>query len=294
MTIFSRIAIQKVLKKYKCARLLTWIVIPFLLIISTKCYSAEMYRSDPNIPLTIDEHDICKQITNESTNSYFIPTKTKIEWEEFILAASSEPGITGVTLSECNVHMFLLTKNTYDGDLGGMSGANQICLNEVNDYDWKGKPEGATFSSTEVKAFLCSTSTCTNLLPDTEYRFGVIDSPDLGGDSFMTDSFGRGPDNQEKWGTNTKFFPCPPGGPCPTWWSNRGSASTSRWKTTPEVISPPALATYACTDYTSSTSAWRGFFGSISNYSGSQRWHYPQDQPCTTLRHLICAVDCDL
>lgn len=102
---------------------------------------------------------------------------------------------------------FLLSKDSYNGKLGGISGANQKCLNEVNSYSFNGKPVGVTFTQDEVHAWLCSSTGCYDLNANEDYYFGVLGSASSGGRKFTTDATGRGPGDRQRWSTADTFGP---------------------------------------------------------------------------------------
>lgn len=63
-------------------------------------YAAMSYRSDPSSTITINEQGIFKKVTNDGSlgRSYFIPTNSLTEWNNFINADSY---LTDITLSSC-------------------------------------------------------------------------------------------------------------------------------------------------------------------------------------------------
>ncbi len=59
-------------------------------------YAAESYKVDKSEITTVNEHEICKKIEVKDNNIYFIPTKTKKEWENFIAHTPKN-----IVLSDC-------------------------------------------------------------------------------------------------------------------------------------------------------------------------------------------------
>lgn len=89
---------------------------------------------------------------------------------------------------------FVGSLNTFRGDLlGGLTGANAKCLTELNSYDWRGKSEAVAagiLTAANVKAFLCSYSSCQNLKPGKNYAFATVNDTLTGGGTFQTPSGG--------------------------------------------------------------------------------------------------------
>ena len=87
------------------------------------------------------------------------------------------------------------TKDGYNGNLGGLSGADAICLSELQTYDWKGKSEAGTLTSGRVKAWLCDSSTCNDFVPDSIYIMAKADSTTTGGAALYVAADGSGPND---------------------------------------------------------------------------------------------------
>lgn len=58
--------------------------------------------------ITIDEHGICKKITNSGSRNIFVPTKSISEWSSFL---SNSP--TGINLSNCSISCGSFQSNKY-------------------------------------------------------------------------------------------------------------------------------------------------------------------------------------
>src|SRR6185436_2727999 len=100
---------------------------------------------------------------------------------------------------------FVLSGGTYPANLGGLSAANAMCLNDLQNNSWLGRAN-ANLNATTVKAFLCTGSTCNNLYPSTTYTFASASSPAFGGATFTTDGTGAGPGNTgTSWSGSTYF-----------------------------------------------------------------------------------------
>lgn len=83
-----------------------------------------------------------------------------------------------------DIGYFVLSHNTTTGNIGGIQSADSFCLNELTTYDWRGKANAQSrglLNSTNVKAWLCSGSSCQNLNAWQIYQFAVANDPDKGG-----------------------------------------------------------------------------------------------------------------
>lgn len=60
-------------------------------------YAASFYSVSPTQTLRITEFTMCRDVTNNGTNSIFIPTNTQAEWDSF---KSYPPG--SVTTACCD------------------------------------------------------------------------------------------------------------------------------------------------------------------------------------------------
>lgn len=67
----------------------------FAILIIAIVYAANYYKVDSGATSTIDEHGVCKKVTNNNALDIFVPTKTADEWTAFRNNAS------GVTLADC-------------------------------------------------------------------------------------------------------------------------------------------------------------------------------------------------
>jgi len=175
-------------------------------------------------------------------------------------------------------HYFLLSHGTWTGNLGGNAGADAKCLQEVNDYDWLGKND-RLFSEAEVHAFICG-GPCFNLAGNTEYTFGVINDMAHGGNTFITDEYGRGPNNTDNWSLAGIF------GGSASYWAARGDVSNNLWSN--------SNSGDTCSNWTNGwagNTSPRGDYGA-SGYTDSYRWNRPDGYNfCKNTRHIICAVD---
>jgi len=67
----------------------------FAMLIIGIVYAADSYKVNSGATSTIDEHGVCKKVTNNNALAIFVPTKTADEWTAFRTYAS------GVSLADC-------------------------------------------------------------------------------------------------------------------------------------------------------------------------------------------------
>ncbi|MBS7701668.1 DUF1554 domain-containing protein [Chelatococcus sp. YT9] len=185
----------------------------------------------------------------------------------------------GGGLPEYN-HYFVLTSQAWNGNLGGLSGANSKCLANLTAQAWKGK-ETANLSAATVKAFLCSSSECNDLKPNTKYIFARAGSTTAGAAEFTTNPSAEGPNNGSQW-SDTAFF-----GDNVDYWTNRDSHSgvTTRWKNSPAGSGSSSH----CNTWSSSSNAQTAIIGRSGSANGN-RWTRGAGD-CDEARRLICIVD---
>lgn len=179
---------------------------------------------------------------------------------------------------------FVLSAGTYNGNLGGMSGADATCLTELTTHTgWQGYATAngnGQLVSSKVHAFLCygtNYADCMiNLLPLTTYYFASAGDPAAGGTSFTTDSGMTGPHDNNTWSLSNIF-----NGSYTYWIGSRYSGdpqsfgSTSGWN--------------QCNAFTDGTS------GQSSGIGMSNSWSNPRygagTVTCNQLERLICFVN---
>ena len=168
------------------------------------------------------------------------------------------------------------TLTKWNGNLGGLSGADAKCLTELDTtYNWKGKATAGTLTAARVKSFLCDGTTCNNLRANTPYLLAVANSTTSGGLGFITDSSGRGPNAQTFWDavlwSNVSNS-----------WTNRGTVDAYTWATTPKGANH-------CTNWTSGLVGVTGGIGN-AGWVDAQRWDKVTNT-CNTANFLICMVN---
>ena len=70
----------------------------FTMLIIGIVYAADSYQVNSGAQVTIDEHSVCKKVTNNNALAIFVPTKIAAEWTAFRTHAS------GVTLGDCTYY----------------------------------------------------------------------------------------------------------------------------------------------------------------------------------------------
>ena len=177
-------------------------------------------------------------------------------------------------------HYFVLTKNTWNGDLGGLSGADAKCLTELTNEDWMGKST-ANLSASTVKAFIGTN--ISKFKVETSYNFAVASSPTIGGGSFFTSVSRLGPNNLDAWDDATHF------GDTYLYWTGLKGSST-QWSHNP---GDPATD---CSGWTDATFGSQGEDGTSTVSSGNEVERYyisGSNTVCLADRHLICIVNAE-
>ena len=177
------------------------------------------------------------------------------------------------TMTRNKMGYFVLTNGGFTGNQ--VTDAN--CLSDLTASNWKGKAQAGPLSSARVRVFLCNSTTCTNLLPNSYYTFAVSGNLTYGGAVFVTDSLGRGPGNTSTW-NNTNHF-----GNWFYWMGPRSTTSTSLWDTTP-------VAGNHCSNWTSGSALQTGSTGS-SDFTDDIRWNDSVPAFCNQSVGMICMVD---
>jgi hypothetical protein len=159
--------------------------------------------------------------------------------------------------------------------MGGLAGANNFCLNELANNDFKGK-SGVTVDASHVFAFLCDSTKCNNLPGGKTFTFAAAGNPAVGGASFTTDVTGTGPGSMFNWDTPETF-----GGAYITWTNRDGdSAGGEYWYNKPGSSS--------CSDWTTSSNSPVGQVGRTDTWNGA-RWDNGGNI-CSDQNRLICVA----
>lgn len=169
---------------------------------------------------------------------------------------------------------FVLTESTWNGALGGLSGADAKCLTELSTTytSWRGYStanSNGQLTSGKVHAFLCNNSTCNNLMPLTTYYFAYANDGTRGGASFTTDSSGLGPGDYNAWSAANYFSGTY------DYWTNRDWSDGQFWD-------PSGFNNndQDCDEWVDGTSGARGDIGN-SGYTDENRWDIAAPRRCT-------------
>lgn len=182
---------------------------------------------------------------------------------------------------------FVLTHTTWNGNLGGIAGADAKCLTELGTTytSWRGYStanSNGQITAGKVHAFLCDQyGTCNNLMPLTTYYFAYANSGTPGGASFTTDATGLGPNDSAMWSAANYFSGTY------TYWMNRqddpgGGVTPTKW------VNSEADG-LDCSLWTSSSSGSSGNYGN-SGTNDALRW-WGGSAGCNITRRLICFVN---
>lgn len=194
----------------------------------------------------------------------------------------------GIPLPKVPLGFFVMTSGTYTGNLGGLSGANTICLNELTSNSWKGKTAGVTLTAANVRAWLCGSGGCQDLTPGVVYKFARAGDSTKGGNYLYSDSLGRGSfedANSNPW-SGTAYF-----GLSATYWSGRNSFSQTTdgfaWE---DQVFPIQPHTNTCSDWAST--ATNGQYGQTNPASCCDERQWSSfNSVCSTAYRLVCIVD---
>lgn len=187
---------------------------------------------------------------------------------------------------------FVLSKNKWKGNLGGISGADAKCLNDLTSNDWKDKSDAVSrglLTASNVKSFICDNSTC-NIMPQGAYKTARSGSITTGGTTFYVDGNGFGPymSGAPVWSTGAYF------GVADKYWTGYTVVQQSNGATA-NTMDPgfwaPAPWNDHCNKWTSSDSGDVGFAGkSDANGRASyERWG-EDNHACDKSYRLICVV----
>ncbi len=193
---------------------------------------------------------------------------------------------------------FVMSKSTWNGNLGGLSNANSLCLTELTtNTNWSGYSaanSAGLLNSSHVFAFLCNGVTCNNLTPITTYYFANAANSSAGGASFNTDSNGDGPNDSSNWSAANRFYGAY------TYWTGRqtsGSDSSTTWAITASnyynSTCPVFGGNWSTSSSSSGSSGAAGATGTSTNTTDA-RWTTNYDgvtTSCDQSLHLICYVN---
>ncbi len=169
---------------------------------------------------------------------------------------------------------FVLTSTVYPAALGGITGADSACLNEMKTMSFLGKGNLASITAASVRAFLCDSSGCPSLRKNARYIFATAGNATAGGAVFTTDANGVGPNDSATW-SNPGYF-----GVTASYWNGRllSGGSATAWPLTSDVSN--------CNNWSTTTGTGAG---GNTGTPGATRWQ--GSLSCTTPVRLICIID---
>ncbi|MFC1678107.1 hypothetical protein ACFLZ9_00040 [Patescibacteria group bacterium] len=189
---------------------------------------------------------------------------------------------------------FLLSENTYNGNLGGLDGADDLCLAEVNSApdNFINKPN-KIYSPSEVRAWLCDNTDCRSLLNNAAYTMGHIGSEATGGWTFFTDADGRGPYDDKDWSQGDAFGIVTPY----SHWTGR--RDTELGQPVDPQLWPNEASAKDCSNWTTNVAgctAGSGATGGVTD--DEERWRQDESEiscswfeNCDNSYHIICLVE---
>lgn len=177
---------------------------------------------------------------------------------------------------------FVLTKTTYNGNLGGRTGADAQCLTDLTtNTGWQGYStanSNGQLVSGKVHAFLCDNAVCTNVMPLTKYYIANAGNAAAGGASFTTDSSAIGPGDANDWSAANYFSGTY------DWWTMRATNTATQWAT----WSGPGLS---CNNWSDSANSDTGDAANTANTDGFRWYGASTRKTCDTTQHLLCFVN---
>jgi hypothetical protein len=178
---------------------------------------------------------------------------------------------------------FVMSKTTWNGNLGGLAGADAKCLTDLTtNTGWQGYStanSNGQLVAAKVHAFLCigttSPFTCNNTMPLTSYYFADANNSGAGGAFFTTDTSGLGPNDNADWAaanyfSGTYFY-----------WAARDVTSNATWY--------PLGQNSSCSGWLDNSSGNTGSTGSVAA-TDYIRWMGAVSS-CDQANHLICFVN---
>lgn len=197
-------------------------------------------------------------------------------------------GATGIGAQASSAGYFVMTKGTWTGNLGGMTGANAKCLSDLTtNTGWKGYADANSrglLVAAKVKAFICEAPVgCNNATPLTTYYFANANNSSAGGNSFYSDASGLGPGDNNVWSNIQNF------GGTYSYWSNRIYATGTEKYWPNQFWSTSGQCDAGGGAWTSSAGGQQGGYGvTLDNLSG--RW-YNAGTACNQSFNLVCFVN---
>jgi hypothetical protein len=184
---------------------------------------------------------------------------------------------------------FVMSKNQWNGNLGGAAGADAKCLTELTTYNWKGYAEAnarGILTSGKVHAWICDGegigggTGCNNLNANTTYYFANANDSTKGGNRFTTDGNGVGPGDLADWSQASYF------GGSYTYWSGRYQGTDTAWS-----LNLWSTNVTCDNDWSVGTNDGTGSGYGIAGNGGANRWFNGPGPTCNQTENLICYVN---
>ena len=185
---------------------------------------------------------------------------------------------------------FVMSKTTWTGNLGDISGADAKCLTDLTtNTGWMGYASASSrgmLNSSYVHAFICGHSIagvhqCNNLPPSTTYFFADASNAAHGGAQFASDATGAGPNDWQTGATpriSAAHIAC-------------GQADIlAQAPLGPLIFGELVPNAVPAPLWDTGTNAQNGSYGS-SAFTDFGRWWYWPATTCDTQKHLICYVN---
>jgi hypothetical protein len=161
-----------------------------------------------------------------------------------------------------------------DARLSGLAGAATRCLAELSSNPWRGKAQALAQGQVDaqhVRAWLCTTSTCQDLMPGRVYTYASRINPTRGGATFVATPGGFLDDDNVAYETDSVFGV---------------DAGFQEYFTGRGQDNQPQTAT--CGDWTSATGSTNVAVSDTPDY-GERLSKYSGQ--CSDSRAMICIVD---
>jgi hypothetical protein len=205
-------------------------------------------------------------------------------WETIGKGTTIVGNCTGGCTTPNTSGYFVLSHGTFNGNLGGTSGADADCLADLTANNWNGKADATSrglLIAGKVTAMAPVFYGCYGPSPNTNYIFAVSGDTGAGGASFTTDSSGNGPGDSNNWSGVTYF------NGTYTYWTGQGGISNTLWGSCGYGDNNPNR----CGNWTSSTSGggYGGNYGS-SNATDGGRFLAVAGADCSVARRILCFV----
>jgi hypothetical protein len=175
---------------------------------------------------------------------------------------------------------FVLSNTQWDGNLGGLAGANAKCRTELSTFNWKNKP--GVLDTSKVFAFLCDKSSCQTPQALVNYYYATANDTSMGGSGFSTDGSGAGPGDRFAMTATDRFGPAGS-----SYWVGTRSYGDDKWATN-------GLSNYLdCATWSSNSSSDQANKGNGTSPDIYRFTGYPgqSNETCDIPHKLICFVN---